>query len=89
MKWIIALLVALVLLSPIGLPVLHADVIPDFPRVPVRSSDAPAVNRQRSSDAPAVNRHRVVTYTIAGSVVAVTATGSLAALYFLRKRYDN
>jgi hypothetical protein len=73
MKWIIACLVGICLLSPIGSQSLYADEIPLSPPTPERKVQKRTVN--------------IPVYAVAAGVVAVTMTGSLIALRVIRKRH--
>jgi hypothetical protein len=59
-----------------------ADEIPSGPRRPSWEDWAKhEIQQKKETPAPV--------YAIAGTVVAVTTFGSLAAIYFIRKRNDN
>jgi hypothetical protein len=72
MKWILACLVGVCLLSPIDLHVSRADVIPG-PVIPERKAQ-----REKTATYPV--------YASAAGVVAVALSGSFVALRVIRKR---
>jgi hypothetical protein len=77
MKWLMAGVVVVTILYPIGVPMARADMIPSGPRVVENPTRPPNAYRQG-----------VPAYSIAAGVVALTLTGSLVALRTIRKRND-
>jgi hypothetical protein len=76
MKWIAALAVAAALLSPFGLATLRADMIPTGP--PGR--DRPPEYQQK-------RKGGVNVYVVTGGLITLTGTGSLVAVYAIRRRH--
>jgi hypothetical protein len=76
MKWLMACVVGVSLLWPIGVQVARADAIPTAPTT------------KNPTREPRGNALGVPAYSIAAGVVALTLTGSLVALRTIRKRND-